>query len=92
MIEAVSGVNCGVVAPQKEQRKRPFILDETIPRTKSPDEIRKEHMKRQHEKMIADLKKKDPNELTTMEKQLLLIDKAMKEYPELFKPTVIYAA
>ena len=78
------GMGMNVVAPQKDMPKRPWVLDETLPKYKDPLE---EMAKRQKEKMLEEAKNKPESERTLYEKMLVAED-----FLNGMKPTVIYMA
>jgi len=81
-------VPMGVVAfaPVKDQneRKNPFVLDESLPRTKDPNQIMNERMK---ERIIEAAKNKPEEERTFLDYLVLAQDKL-----ENMKPPVCYMA
>ena len=86
----MNGVGMGIVAPQQEYKKRPWVLDERQEPTKTPEERFKEYNKRRHEIEIENLKQKSPEDLTTFERGMLVADKIEKFCNS--TPTICYLA
>ena len=82
-INFLGGNSMGVVAPQKERKKSPYILDETIPSAKDPLKALAELKKAQ---MLKNAKNKPDNERTLTDYLILAQDKLDKGIPG----TVIY--
>lgn len=85
----VENVTCSVVSP-KEQKKSPFILDESIPKTKSPQEVQRAIYKKQYGEMIKNLESKNPEELSSFERGILYADRLNRVIKDM--PTVVYLA
>ena len=85
-------VGKGVISPRNNYTKSPVILDETIPKTKSPEEIEKEIEAWRYEKMIQKLKQKNPEELSMAERYMLAVYNFQKKYHNFADSTIIYSA
>ncbi len=83
MLEGIGSVGCGIMAPRKNPQKRPWVLDETLPRHRDPQEVMNEKMwKREVEKA-----KKKPIEDRNMLDYVTLLNDYLKN-----NPTVVYMA
>ncbi len=85
MLEGIGSVNCGVIAPQKERPRRPWVMDETLPKHRNPQEVMNEKM---YERLVEKAKKKPDEDRNFMDYFLLAKDKL----DELQKNSVIYMA
>ena len=82
-INFLGGNSMGVVAPHKERKKSPYVLDETIPKAEDPLKKLAELKKAQ---MLKNAKNKPDNERTFADYLVLAQDKLEKGIPG----TVIY--
>lgn len=83
MLEGIGTVGCGIVAPRKKPQKRPWVLDETLPRHRDPQEVMIERMlKREVEKA-----KNKPIKDRNMIEHAILVNDYLKN-----NPTVVYMA
>ena len=85
----VENVACSVVSP-KEHKKSPFILDESIPKSKSPQEVQRAIYKKQYGEMIKNLESKNLEELSSFERGILYADRLNRVIKDM--PTVVYLA
>ena len=81
----INSVECGVVAPRKEQPKRPWVMDESIPRARDPQEVMFEKMQA---KILKDAKNKSDEERNFFDYLVLGKEKLDK----LAENSVIYMA
>jgi hypothetical protein len=71
-VGAINGATCSIVAPQKERKKSPYILDESLPKARDPQEVYYERLqKRQLEKA----KNKPDNERNFFDYMILAQEK-----------------
>jgi len=78
-------VGCGIVAPRKETKRNPLVMDETLPRYRNPQEVMNEKM---HERILEKAKAKKDEDRNFMDYLVLAKDKLDK----MAENSVIYMA
>jgi hypothetical protein len=71
-VGAVNGATCSIVAPQKERQKSPWVLDESLPKARNPQEVYYERMK---QRQIDRAKNKSDDERNVFDYMILAQEK-----------------